>query len=144
MTNEQPWGGETNKAVDNFPVSGETIPVPVVRWLGRIKAAAARTNARCSTRGSRIGSRQPATASTASTTTSSRSTSSKLVSTSSNMNANEVIAGEGVHLNDHVNMGQSSNDVFPSAVHPGGGRRGDRDHLLPALSSLADSFQSES
>ncbi|MGH2837792.1 MAG: lyase family protein, partial [Thermoleophilaceae bacterium] len=39
------WGGETNKAVENFPVSGETVPVPVVRWLGRIKAAAARTNA---------------------------------------------------------------------------------------------------
>src|SRR4029079_10792315 len=39
------WGGETRKAVDNFPVSGETIPVAVVRWLGRIKGAAARVNA---------------------------------------------------------------------------------------------------
>ena len=45
MTNEPLWGGETSKAVDNFPVSGESVPVPVVRWLGRIKAAAARTNA---------------------------------------------------------------------------------------------------
>src|ERR1700722_9467672 len=42
---EQLWGGETTKAVDNFPVSGETVPVPVLRWLGRIKAAAARVNA---------------------------------------------------------------------------------------------------
>src|ERR1700752_1979469 len=42
---EQLWGGETAKAVDNFPVSGERVPVPVVRWLGRIKAAAARVNA---------------------------------------------------------------------------------------------------
>ena len=39
------WGGETRKAVDNFPVSGETIPVGVVHWLGRIKGAAARVNA---------------------------------------------------------------------------------------------------
>ena len=39
------WGGETTKAVENFPVTGEPIPVPVARWLGRIKAAAARTNA---------------------------------------------------------------------------------------------------
>src|SRR5436853_6831505 len=41
---EQLWGGETTKAVSNFPVSGETVPVPVVRWLGRIKAASARVN----------------------------------------------------------------------------------------------------
>ena len=42
---EQLWGGETAKAIDNFPVSGEPIPAPVARWLGRIKAAAARVNA---------------------------------------------------------------------------------------------------
>ncbi|MFN2613130.1 MAG: lyase family protein, partial [Solirubrobacterales bacterium] len=42
---DQLWGGETSKAVDNFPVSGNAIPVPVIRWLGRIKAAAARANA---------------------------------------------------------------------------------------------------
>src|ERR1019366_4781471 len=42
---EQLWGGETTKAVGNFPVSGETVPVPVIRWLGRIKGAAARVNA---------------------------------------------------------------------------------------------------
>ncbi|HYG96849.1 MAG TPA: aspartate ammonia-lyase, partial [Solirubrobacterales bacterium] len=41
---EQLWGGETTKAVDNFPVSGERVPVPVVRWLGRIKGAAAEAN----------------------------------------------------------------------------------------------------
>src|SRR5918996_5725844 len=45
MTNDQLWGGETTKAVENFPVSGQTVPVPVIRWLGRIKAAAARVNA---------------------------------------------------------------------------------------------------
>ena len=41
---EQLWGGETTKAVDNFPVSGTPVPVPVVRWLGRVKAAAAEAN----------------------------------------------------------------------------------------------------
>src|SRR3954467_6434924 len=44
-TTERLWGGETTKAVENFPVSGERVPVGVVRWLGRIKAAAARPNA---------------------------------------------------------------------------------------------------
>ena len=44
-TTTELWGGETRKAVDNFPVSGERVPVHVVRWLGRIKGAAARTNA---------------------------------------------------------------------------------------------------
>ena len=43
-TEQQLWGGETTKAVANFPVSGERVPVPVVRWLGRIKGAAARVN----------------------------------------------------------------------------------------------------
>ena len=41
---EQLWGGETMKAVENFPVSGERVPVPVVRWLGRLKSAAAEVN----------------------------------------------------------------------------------------------------
>ncbi|MBA2262849.1 MAG: aspartate ammonia-lyase, partial [Solirubrobacterales bacterium] len=43
-TDRQLWGGETTKAIENFPVSGEPIPVAVVRWLGRVKAAAARVN----------------------------------------------------------------------------------------------------
>src|SRR5439155_5258081 len=62
--------------------------------------------------------------------------------TSSNMNANEVIAnlgGEGVHANDHVNMGQSSNDVFPSAVHLAALDRVTNE-LLPAVAQLGDSL----
>ena len=77
---EQLWGGETTKAVANFPVSGERIPVPVVRWLGRIKGAAARVNAELGLldedKASRIaaaGDRSPR----ASSTTSSRSTCSR-------------------------------------------------------------------
>src|SRR5918911_287418 len=62
--------------------------------------------------------------------------------TSSNMNANEVIAnlaGEGVHPNDHVNMGQSSNDVFPSAVHLAAVAE-TNDRLRPALDRLHDAL----
>ena len=118
------WGGETAKAIANFPVSGEPIPAPVARWLGRIKAAAARVNAelglldadkaeRIAAAGERIAAGElddqfPIDVFQTGS------------GTSSNMNANEVIAtlaGEDVHANDDVNMGQSSNDVFPSAVH---------------------------
>src|SRR5919205_1079402 len=63
--------------------------------------------------------------------------------TSSNMNANEVIAnlaGDDVHANDHVNMGQSSNDVFPSAVHLAAVDE-TRQRLLPAIERLAVSFE---
>ena len=141
-TERELWGGETRKAVANFPVSGEPIPVPVARWLGRIKAAAARANADLglldADKAERIA--PPATRSPrASTTTSSRSTSSRPVPGRANMNANEVIAslaGEAVHPNDDVNIGQSSNDVIPSAIHLAA--LGELEHdLLPALETLA-------
>src|SRR5579871_1488122 len=121
---DQLWGGETSKAIDNFPVSGEPIPVPVARWLGRIKAAAARVNAELGLLDADKAARIAAAAD--------RVAAGELdeqfpidvfqtgSGTSSNMNANEVIAtlaGPDVHPNDDVNLGQSSNDVFPSAVH---------------------------
>ena len=75
---EKLWGGETDKAVDNFPVSGHPIPGPVVHWLGRLKAAAARVNAELGRLDTDVGSQSPVTPSPpASTTTSSRSTSSR-------------------------------------------------------------------
>ena len=80
MSEEQLWGGETAKAVENFPVSGQPVPAPVVRWLGRIKAAAARVNAELGMLDAELAERiaEPATRSPpASTTTSSRSTSSR-------------------------------------------------------------------
>jgi fumarate hydratase, class II len=140
------WGGETAKAIDNFPVSGEPIPAPVARWLGRIKAAAARVNAdlglldadkagRIAAAGERIaeGDLDDQFPIDVFQTGS---------GTSSNMNANEVIAalaGDDVHANDDVNMGQSSNDVFPSAVHLAALDELTND-LLPALGRLADSL----
>src|ERR671916_2098619 len=120
----QLWGPETTKAVENFPVSGQPMPAPVVRWLGRIKAAAARVNAELglldpelAERIARAGDEVAAGEHDDQFPIDVFQTGS---GTSSNMNANEVIAslaGEGVHPNDHVNLGQSSNDVFPSAVH---------------------------
>jgi fumarate hydratase, class II len=143
------WGGETMKAVENFPVSGEPIPVSVARWLGRIKAAAARVNAelgllepekaeRIASAGDRIAAGEfddqfPIDVFQTGS------------GTSSNMNANEVmaaLAGEGVHPNDDVNMGQSSNDVFPSAVHLAALDELTHD-LLPALGSLAEALEAK-
>ena len=146
---EELWGAETRKAVENFPVSGEPIPAPVARWLGRIKAAAARVNAELGLLDPEKAERIAAAAD--------RLAAGELddqfpidvfqtgSGTSSNMNANEVIAslaGEDVHPNDDVNMGQSSNDVFPSAVHLAALDELVRD-LLPALAELADSLQAK-
>jgi fumarate hydratase class II len=140
------WGGETTKAIGNFPVSGEPIPVGVVRWLGRIKAAAARANAELglldpemAERIAQAGDRIAAGEFDDQFPVDVFQTGS---GTSSNMNANEVIAnlaGEGVHPNDHVNMGQSSNDVFPSAVHLAA-LDAATNELLPALERLEQSF----
>ncbi len=121
---EQLWGGETTKAVDNFPISGERIPVPVIRWLGRVKAAAARANGELG----RLDTGLAEGIAKAGDAVAAGEHDDQFPvdvfqtgsGTSSNMNANEVIAnlaGEKAHPNDHVNMGQSSNDVFPSAVH---------------------------
>ena len=141
------WGGETKKAVENFQVSGEPIPRHVARWLGRIKAAAARVNAELGLLDRDKADRIAAAAD--------RIANGQLddqfpidvfqtgSGTSSNMNANEVIAalaGDGVHANDDVNMGQSSNDVFPSAVHLATLEQLQHD-LLPALDLLAAALE---
>jgi fumarate hydratase, class II len=141
------WGPETIKAVENFPVSGERVPTPVVRWLGRIKASAARVNAELglldadvAERIARAGDEVAAGEHDDQFPIDVFQTGS---GTSSNMNANEVIAslaGEDVHPNDHVNMGQSSNDVFPSAVHLAA-VDSVQSELLPALERLAGAFR---
>src|SRR3954470_14101886 len=147
MSEKQLWGGETSKAVDNFPVSGERVPASVVHWLGRIKGAAARTNAELGLLDSELAERIATAADAVAHGEHDDQFPIDVFQTgsgtSSNMNSNEVIAnlaGEGVHPNDHVNMGQSSNDVFPSAVHLAAVAEA-RDHLLPALEQLAGSFE---
>ena len=141
------WGGETRKAIANFPVSGEPIPTPVARWLGRIKSAAALVNGELELLDEEKARRISAAAD--------RVANGELddqfpidvfqtgSGTSSNMNANEVIAalaGEDVHANDDVNMGQSSNDVFPSAVHLAALDEIVHD-LLPALDGLGATLE---
>jgi fumarate hydratase class II len=142
LTEEELWGAETRKAVENFPVSGEPIPRPVLRWLGRIKAAAARTNAELGLLDPDVGERIARAGDEIAEGVHDDQFPIDVFQTgsgtSSNMNANEVmasLAGEGVHANDHVNMGQSSNDVFPSAVHLAA--LGEvRAELLPAMELL--------
>jgi fumarate hydratase class II len=143
------WGGETTKAVANFPVSGEPIPAPVLRWLGRIKAAAARVNAELGLLDADLAER---IASAADRVAEGEFDDQFPIDvfqtgsgTSSNMNANEVIAalaGDGIHPNDHVNLGQSSNDVFPSAVHLAALAELTSD-LLPALDRLASALEAK-
>ncbi len=140
------WGGETRKAVENFPVSGERVPIPVVRWLGRIKGAAARVNADLGLLDPAIAERIAAAGDAIAAGEHDDQFPIDVFQTgsgtSSNMNANEVIAnlaGDGAHANDHVNMGQSSNDVFPSAVHAAALQEIE-ERLLPALDHLGDAF----
>jgi fumarate hydratase, class II len=140
------WGEETRKAMANFTVSGEPIPASVAHWLGRIKGAAARVNAELGLLDADKAERIAAAAE--------RVASGELddqfpidvfqtgSGTSSNMNANEVIAtlaGDDVHPNDDVNLGQSSNDVFPSAVHLAALEQLIHG-LIPALEQLANSL----
>jgi fumarate hydratase class II len=142
VAEQQLWGGETAKAVDNFPVSGERVPVSVVRWLAAIKGAAARVNADLgkldADLAERIARGADAIAAGEHDDQFPIDVFQTGSGTSTNMNANEVIAtlaGEGVHPNDHVNMGQSSNDVFPSAVHLAALDEA-TNTLLPALEHL--------
>ena len=143
------WGGETRKAVDNFPVSGERVPAPVVHWLGRIKAAAASVNADLGLLDAELAERIAAAGDRVAAGEFDDQFPIDVFQTgsgtSSNMNANEVIAtlaGEGRHPNDHVNLGQSSNDVFPSAVHLAAAGEITAD-LLPALGRLAESLEAK-
>jgi len=146
------YGAQTQRAVVNFPVSRSGIPVEVVRALGEIKRAAARINYRQGVLDDEL---HDAIAQAAGEVADGTLVDHFPVDvfqtgsgTSSNMNANEVIANRAiellggtigskdpVHPNDHVNAGQSSNDVFPTAVHVAAYRAASQD-LLPALDRL--------
>ena len=138
------WGGETTKAVANFPVSGERVPLPVVRWLGRIKGTAARVNAELGLLDAELADKIAAAGDEIAEGKHDAQFPIDVFQTgsgtSSNINSNEVIATlSGAHPNDHVNMGQSSNDVFPSAVHLAALDEA-TNTLLPALAQLEASF----
>jgi fumarate hydratase class II len=122
------WRAQTQRAVENFPLSGVTIDPALIAALGAIKAAAARANAELGEVDEEVAA---AIAAAADEVAAGRHDDAFPIDvyqtgsgTSSNMNANEVIAtlastslGRSVHANDHVNASQSSNDVFPSAIH---------------------------
>ena len=145
------WGAQTQRAVNNFPISGLPMPRQFIAALGLVKWAAAGANAE-------LGLMKPDKAAAI------RKVTEAVMQgdydehfpidvfqtgsgTSSNMNANEVIAklaseelGADVHPNDDVNMSQSSNDVIPTCVHVSAAL-GIHDKLLPALAHLSDALQ---
>ena len=152
---QQLWGAETTKAVENFPISGETVPVSVIHWLARVKGAAALVNGELGLLSKRSATR---IAKAATEIADGKHDDQFPIDvfqtgsgTSTNMNANEVIGklatdkdpAHPVHPNDHVNMGQSSNDVFPSAVHLAALDVA-QNQLLPALKQLERSFAKKS
>src|SRR5271166_561941 len=151
MTSDQQlWGEETAKAVENFQISGETVPVSVIHWLARIKGAAAAVNGELGLLSKRTASRIERAAGEIAAGGHDDQFPIDVFQTgsgtSTNMNANEVIArlaGVGVHPNDDVNMGQSSNDVFPSAVHLAALDVAQHE-LLPALKQLERAFVKKS
>ncbi len=144
------YGAQTQRAIANFPISGLTMPRPFLRALGLVKAACAKVNGDL-----RLLERPVAEAiERAANAVAAGDYDDQFPvdvfqtgsGTSTNMNANEVIArlageslGQPVHPNDHVNMGQSSNDVIPATIHLSAVLMV-RDQLKPGLSLLADSI----
>jgi fumarate hydratase, class II len=147
------WRAQTQRAVENFPVSGLRVEPALVQALAAVKAAAARTNAELGVVEADLAE---AVAVAADELASGAHADQFPVDvfqtgsgTSTNMNANEVIAtlaartlGRDVHPNDHVNASQSSNDIFPSAIHVAALGAVVRD-LVPALEHLAATLESK-
>jgi fumarate hydratase class II len=142
------WGAQTQRAVQNFPISGLTLPRAFIAALGLVKQAAARANTRLQLLEEEIGRAIDAAAADVAKGRYDAQFPVDVFQTgsgtSTNMNANEVIAslatrrlGRAVHPNDHVNMGQSSNDVIPTSIHVSAALSVRRD-LIPALEHLRD------
>ena len=145
------WGAQTQRAVDNFPISGLSMPRGFIRALGLIKQAAADAN-------QQLGLLDAATAKAIGAAAAEVAAGEHDEhfpidvfqtgsGTSTNMNANEVIArlaanrsGLKIHPNDHVNHGQSSNDVIPTAIHVSA-CLAIYNELLPALDKLQASLE---
>jgi fumarate hydratase class II len=141
------YAAQTQRAIENFPVSGLMMPRAVIRALGLIKAATAKANLELDLIESDVADAIQGAANEVAKGNHDQHFPVDIFQTgsgtSSNMNANEVIAniastklGHKVHPNDHVNMGQSSNDVIPTAIHVSGSLLAS-ELLLPALEHLA-------
>ncbi|WBU59440.1 class II fumarate hydratase [Paracoccus albus] len=154
------WGAQTQRSIMNFPIGWERQPVAIIRALGAIKLAAARINMREGKLDEKIGGAMEQAATEV--FEGKFDDNFPLVvwqtgsGTQSNMNANEVVSNRAieilggelgskdpVHPNDHVNMGQSSNDTFPTAMHVAIGMMA-RDTLLPGLEKLASALEAKS
>ncbi|HET7923260.1 MAG TPA: class II fumarate hydratase [Rhodanobacteraceae bacterium] len=147
------WGAQTQRAVNNFPISGMRMPAAFIRALALIKWAAARTNRNLSLLPEGIaGAIETSALEVANGMHADQFPIDVFQTgsgTSSNMNANEVIArlatqalGSPVHPNDHVNMSQSSNDSIPSAIHVAAALELNT-KLLPALEHLAATIEAK-
>ena len=147
------WGAQTQRAVENFPHQRPALPRAFIGALGLVKQAAARANRALGLLEARLA--QAVEAAAAEVAAGQHDAQFPLdvfqtgSGTSSNMNANEVIAalatrrlGSAVHANDHVNMGQSSNDVIPTAIHVSAALPVRRE-LLPALGASARGARAE-
>ncbi len=145
------WGAQTQRAVDNFPISGLTMPRQFISALGLVKWAAAGANAELGLLPSDVAiAIQKASLEVVEGAHDEHFPIDVFQTgsgTSSNMNANEVIAhlasealGKEVHPNDHVNMSQSSNDVIPTCVHVSAAMA-IKDRLLPALRHLSEALE---
>jgi len=152
------YGASTARAVANFPISGRRFSRRFIQALGRVKLAAARANVQLELLDARLG----AAIERAAQEVADGTFDAEFVvdvfqtgsGTSTNMNANEVIAARAgellggqrgdqrVHPNDHVNMGQSTNDVFPTAIHVAAMDAVEQ-HVLPALRRLATALQTK-
>jgi len=154
---EHYWGAQTQRSLQNFRIGGERLPLPLVHALGLLKQAAAETNMKLGDLDPKLGKAIAAAA--AEVAEGKLDAEFPLVvwqtgsGTQSNMNANEVIAGRAnemltgrrggkspIHPNDHVNMGQSSNDSFPTAMHIAAVRE-IHHRLLPALRHLHQALE---
>ncbi|PHQ68920.1 MAG: fumarate hydratase, class II [Paracoccus sp.] len=154
------WGAQTQRSIMNFPIGWERQPVAIIRALGAIKLAAARINMAEGKLDERIGRAMEQAATEV--FEGKFDDNFPLVvwqtgsGTQSNMNANEVISNRAieilggklgskdpVHPNDHCNMGQSSNDTFPTAMHVGIGMMA-RDVLIPGLEKLHKALEEKS
>ena len=148
------WGAQTQRAVDNFAISGRPMPRAFIRALGLIKGSASAVNQALGVLDQRRGQAIEAAAQEVAEGKHDRHFPLDVFQTgsgtSTNMNANEVIAhlasakaGDKVHPNDHVNMGQSSNDVIPTAIHVSAAVEL-KERLLPALKYLAETIEAKS
>jgi fumarate hydratase class II len=149
VPDEALYGAQTARAMENFPISSLRLQRTFLRAIGLIKAAAARVNGR---RGWLDAPKAKAIEEAAGEIAEGRHDAQFVVDvfqtgsgTSTNMNANEIIAHvarAGVHANDDVNRGQSSNDVFPAAIHVAAAELVHRE-LIPAMQHLADALSAK-